>query len=295
MKSFGLTVKAKLSATLMLLAALLVGVGAMGFVGTRSTSSDLEMMFNGRLLPASWMDDVNGLQRRSIESIEMATIKQDAETVATAVDTVKDNSARIRATWQQLNAVEVTEEERNFITRLGEFSNTLLSANEAATLAVQAGDFAKAETTMLEESRPTYEKLVDTADDLQAAQITAAQGMWSEAQARFRRNNTLMIGAILLGIVVASVVGTLLIRSISSALNVAVDVANRIATGHVGNHIEVRSRDELGQLLASLAAMDAKLVEIVGGVRSTADSVGSAAGQLSQGNDDLSSRTQEQA
>ena len=41
--------------------------------------------------------------------------------------------------------------------------------------------------------------------------------------------------------------------------------------------------------------MDSKLVEIVGDVRGSADAVGSAARQLSHGNDDLSQRTQEQA
>src|SRR5690606_22915748 len=126
MKSLGLTVKAKLSATLMLLAALLVGVGVMGFLGTRSTNNDLEAMFNDRLLPASWVDDVNTLQRKSMESIEMATIKQDGESVATAVNTVKEGGAQIRATWQQLNGVRASEEESQFIAQLGEFSNTLL-------------------------------------------------------------------------------------------------------------------------------------------------------------------------
>ncbi len=246
MKSPALTVKAKLSATLMLLAALLVGVGMMGFLGTRSTNSDLELMFNGRLLPESWMADVNTLQRKSIESIEMATIKQDGESVATAVTTVNENGVLIRSTWQQLNAVQVTDEERSFIVRLGELSNALLSSNEGAVLALQTGDYSRAESAMLEQARPTYEKLVNTTDELQDAQIQAAQATWADAQARFMRNNTLMIGAIVLGIALASVVGTLLIRSISSALELAVDVANRIATGHVGNHIEVRSRDELG-------------------------------------------------
>ena len=48
-------------------------------------------------------------------------------------------------------------------------------------------------------------------------------------------------------------------------------------------------------MLDSLRRMDSKLVEIVGEVRGSADAVGSAARQLSHGNDDLSQRTQEQA
>ena len=98
-----------------------------------------------------------------------------------------------------------------------------------------------------------------------------------------------------IGIGLAALLGFLLVRSIVSALNAAVSIADRIAGGELGNDVRVESNDELGRLLESLKRMDAKLVEIVGGVRGSADAVGSAARQLSHGNDDLSQRTQEQA
>jgi methyl-accepting chemotaxis protein len=98
-----------------------------------------------------------------------------------------------------------------------------------------------------------------------------------------------------LGIAIAGSLGWMLVRSIVAALAAAVGVAERIANGQLDNEIEVKSSDELGQLLSSLRTMDAKLVEIVSGVRGTASAVGGAARELSQGNDDLSSRTQEQA
>ena len=87
----------------------------------------------------------------------------------------------------------------------------------------------------------------------------------------------------------------LLIRSIVSALNAAVSIADRIASGELGNHVRVDSQRRARPLLDSLRRMDGKLVEIVGGVRGSADAVGAAARQLSHGNDDLSQRTQEQA
>ena len=86
-----------------------------------------------------------------------------------------------------------------------------------------------------------------------------------------------------------------MLRSILGALTAAVSIADRIASGELGNDVRVDSQDELGRLLDSLRRMDAKLVEIVGDVRGSADAVGSAARQLSHGNDDLSQRTQEQA
>jgi methyl-accepting chemotaxis protein len=295
MKVLDMTIKAKLSATLLLMAALLIGVGVMGYMGAQTATSELETMFNGRLLPSSWMDDIVSLERKAIESIERATIKQDAEGSAAATALVQDSAARSRALWQQLSSVKATEAERQLIAQVGDISSTLLRTNEAAVLALQAKDYAKAEKTILESGRPGYEKLVDQAEQLQNVQITAAQVRWVDVQKASERNNALMLGVIAAGIAVASVLGMMLVRSIVGALTAAVDVANRIASGHVGNRIQARSRDELGKLLSSLGTMDGKLVEIVSGVRSAAESVGSAAGQLSQGNDDLSNRTQAQA
>ena len=90
MKFFDMTIKVKLSATLLLMAALLIGVGVMGFVGTRTANAELETMFNGRLLPSSWTDDIVSLERKAIESIEVATIKQDAESSAAAAVVIRD-------------------------------------------------------------------------------------------------------------------------------------------------------------------------------------------------------------
>jgi methyl-accepting chemotaxis protein-1 (serine sensor receptor) len=119
--------------------------------------------------------------------------------------------------------------------------------------------------------------------------------MRADAESAYKRNRTLIIAAIVIGIGAATVMLFLLIQSIVSALNAAVSIADRIAGGELGNEVRVDSNDELGRLLTSLKRMDAKLVEIVGGVRGSADAVGAAARQLSHGNDDLSQRTQEQA
>jgi methyl-accepting chemotaxis protein-1 (serine sensor receptor) len=99
----------------------------------------------------------------------------------------------------------------------------------------------------------------------------------------------------LLAVASAAVFGTLLTRSMVNALNLAVTVAESIASGKLGNRIEIKSQDEFGRLLAAMKDMDGKLGDIVGSVRQGADSVGSAARQISSGNDDLSQRTQEQA
>ena len=291
-----LSIKSKLFATLGLLAAIMCIVGLVGFLGMRQTSNHLDSMFNGRLVPASWVDELVTLQRKGIEAIELATIKQDAASVAAAVDAVKGNAEKIKATWSKLDKADVSETERKFIDAFGTNSNGILDINMNAVSGMQnGGGFDKAEKAMLEQSRPKYDLMTATVDDLKKAQIAAAQTAWDEARGQFRSDNIMIGAAILAGLGLAAFLRMMLVRSIIDALNVAVGVANRMATGHVGNHIDISTNDELGELLMSLRTMDSKLVEIVSSVRTTASSVGGAASELSQGNDDLSSRTQEQA
>ncbi|KQW10564.1 MULTISPECIES: methyl-accepting chemotaxis protein [unclassified Rhizobacter] len=75
----------------------------------------------------------------------------------------------------------------------------------------------------------------------------------------------------------------------------AVVDANRIADGDLSQPILSSGSDEMGQLLKALGDMQDKLRGIVGGVRQNADGVATASAQIAQGNNDLSSRTEQQA
>ena len=84
-------------------------------------------------------------------------------------------------------------------------------------------------------------------------------------------------------------------RRIKSALDKAINVSEKIASGDLTTTIEADTEDETGQLLASLKVMNSALAEIVDDVRGGADSIATAAEQISAGNADLSQRTEEQA
>jgi len=290
-----MSIRARLFATLGMLAVVLCVVGGIGFFGMRASDSNLDMMFNGRLTPSSWVDQLTTMHRKDIESIELATIKQDASSVADAVGLVKGNAEQIKDTWSKLKATHGTEAELKLIEEFGALSNAILDINQTAVASMQSGTYDKAEKAMLEQARPRYEKLTATVDELKAAQISAAQKAWEASQTQFKSQSLTMMGSIIIGLGMAGFFGFMLVRSIVNAIGVAVGVANRIAQGQVGNQVDVTNHDELGQLLSALKTMDGKLVEIVSSVRTTADAVGGAASELSQGNDDLSSRTQEQA
>ncbi len=90
----------------------------------------------------------------------------------------------------------------------------------------------------------------------------------------------------------------LLARSLAGRLKAAVEIAERVAEGDLtalGTLASGASRDEVGQLQASLDRMAAKLMEVTGQVRTAAGALASAAGQVSASAQSMSSGTSEQA
>jgi methyl-accepting chemotaxis protein-2 (aspartate sensor receptor) len=68
-----------------------------------------------------------------------------------------------------------------------------------------------------------------------------------------------------------------------------------LAQGDLTHAVSVRSRDEIGTLAQAMEGFRARLVESLGTVRTSADSVSAASTEIAQGNQDLSGRTENQA
>ena len=106
----------------------------------------------------------------------------------------------------------------------------------------------------------------------------------------------LLMGALgLAGLLIGAVLSFGITRSITTPLRRSVRLARSVAAGDLSNRIEVTGRDETSELLQSLSDMNDSLGGIVVRVRSGAESIATATGQIAAGNLDLSARTEEQA
>jgi len=102
-------------------------------------------------------------------------------------------------------------------------------------------------------------------------------------------------GAALAAVLVGLWLAWRITRSVTQPVGQAVQVAQAIAQGNLAQTIESSAKDESGLLLRSLADMQAHLAGIVREVRHNADGVANTSAEIAQGNNDLSSRTEQQA
>jgi methyl-accepting chemotaxis protein len=130
---------------------------------------------------------------------------------------------------------------------------------------------------------------------MQKQQGDVIAGMTKNAADKYGAIFFSSIVIIALGTVFGIVVAVMFIRGITSPLNEAVAVSNRLSQGNLDIDVDVKSTDETGQLLRAMKNMVEKLREIVLDVKSAADNVASGSQELSSGSEEMSQGASEQA
>jgi methyl-accepting chemotaxis protein len=123
----------------------------------------------------------------------------------------------------------------------------------------------------------------------------SAAGNIREMGDNSRATRNFIVVAFVIGAILAILAAFWLVRMIVPRLLEARGAAERVAAGDLAGEIGATSRDEAGQMLAAIGRMSNSLSEVVTKVRSSADAVVTAAGQVAAGTTDLSRRTEEQA
>ena len=104
-----------------------------------------------------------------------------------------------------------------------------------------------------------------------------------------------ILGLLVAVVVLAMSMAVWVAGIVSRPLTKAVVIAQRVAEGDLGADIRPESKDETGQLMSSLLAMNNSLLRIVGEVRIGTDTIATASTEIASGNLDLSARTEQQA
>ncbi|MEO5659591.1 MAG: methyl-accepting chemotaxis protein [Polaromonas sp.] len=148
---------------------------------------------------------------------------------------------------------------------------------------------------LMKDYRPTQRQWQKALKELVALENKQSGEAATEARKAYGEARTWIYALSTLALALGTLIAWFITRGITRPIQQALRVAQTVAAGDLTSHIEVTSKDETGQLLQALKDMNASLVKIVGEVRGGTDTIASASGQIAIGNDDLSSRTEQQA
>jgi len=295
-----ISIKSKLLSGFSALAAIVMIVSVMALNALNASTEGFSSYVNGVKARADVANDVRtSVDRRAIaaRNLVLVTTPQDLEVekaaVAVASDDVKSNLAHLNDMIAKSSGV--TEQAKQLV---GEMNRVEASYGPVATAIVE---FAlnnqrdQAIAKMNAECRPLLLQLVNATNAYANYTHTREVTLVDEFNQRATQQRNLLIAICLAAIALAGVAGTLITRSITRPIMMAVDIARTVAKGDLSRTVQVRGNDETRDLLEALKEMTERLTDIVGRVRDSSTSISGAAGEIAAGNTDLSQRTEEQA
>ena len=160
------------------------------------------------------------------------------------------------------------------------------------------GDKLTEYTGLLEQEKKVYQQLHERAAQVVERVNQAYAAEDQSMQAELKKNSLLIIGSSALALLVGLVAALVITRLIVAPLRSVILVAQQIAAGDLtGNRVEVRRRDEIGQLMLAMQQMGVGLSGIVSGLQAGIEQLATSAHSLSavteQTNLEVSSQKEE--
>jgi methyl-accepting chemotaxis protein len=278
--------------------ALLVGLGMFCLFEVSSENTHVtELRDNWLPSVRSSLQMQVGLRAIRLGEFRASGAKTQAETQEAEARIEAAIEAYRRAAAEYEKHITVPEEKAAYADIQSLMRKYLDLAQKVRALARENKD-AEAMALMLGESstvRDAIEKDIKTIVDVNVA---GAGREGEAANQAYSRAIALVIGLIIAAAVVALGVALIIARGIGKQLGGeprdAVALASEIAAGNLRVAVRLKAEDR-SSLMFSLGAMKDQLTAIVQGIQSSSESISVAAGEIAQGNTDLSQRTEEQA
>jgi len=294
-----LKVSTRLIGLLGVLAALLLAIGGLGLYGISASNDALKTVYEDRTVPTGQLGKIETLILRNQLSLNAALANPTADNIRERTASIDANVAIVTKLWDAYMQTYLTPEEKTLATNFTNDRKAFTSGGLLpAVAALRGNDLKEAQRLAKDKVEPLFVALERGAEALINLQVDVARKEYEAAVVRYETIRIVSIGAVAFGVLFASALGFIFIRTIGRQLGAepgeAAALAQSVAAGNLSVRIDLKPGDD-SSLMAHLKAMQASLAKVVGHVRENADSVASASAQIAQGNSDLSSRTEEQA
>jgi methyl-accepting chemotaxis protein len=287
-----LTIRARFHFVMATVSAALLAIAAWGLWSTRAETARAEALF----ARTQAMATQTGRLREALSAVR----RHEAAMIAVSVSNPTEVEPFYAAWKRELDALEGAGKALAAGSALASEQARLVADYRAAIdpVAQQLKDAkmdASAALAYAQRAQETLEQLQANAAQFAQSQQTAFEADRAALVAGAERGSIarlVLVGATLLLVLPLL---ALTLRSICRPLDAALEVAGRMAAGDLTQPLQAQGRDETARVIGALEQMRQALRGLVGEVRRSSDSIHAAAGEVAQGNTDLSQRTEQSA
>ncbi len=272
-------------------------IGGIGYYGMSQIRGHMASMYEQETRPLKMLSTISDAYAVSIvdtaHKVRSGAISwMDGRNNLTQAKTAIE---REWAAFTTMHATDATADEVRFISdvKAAKQKADMLVAELAANFGTE--NKAALDHLVERELYPAIDPVTEGIGKLTASQLESAREINELGGQLFARLQAWMLGISLVATLLGIATVTWVARSIRRKLQIAVDLAERVAKGDLEARATAGGNDEINDLLSSLNTMSANLRRIVGEVMTTATSVAKSSQELSTSAEQLSLGSTEQA
>jgi methyl-accepting chemotaxis protein len=276
-----LKISAKLTLGFALVAAIVVIVGVIGMADVAKVNDMLNTMYDDNLIPITMVAKANVRALEHNRALDVYVIESEKTKMDELGRTMTEFEEKLHERLDTYRKTTLSEKEAELLKAFdAAWPIYLQNAKEVMAFSYE-GNNKDAIALMRGKAGASFEKAHEVLWQLIEVNADLAKKADESSNAFAASIKVMMASTIVVGFVVAMILGILISRAITIPLKKAVEVSERIAGGDLTVQVEASSKDETGQLLAAMKKMLQSLSQAIGTVRSGAADVASAATQLS--------------
>ena len=276
---------------------LMIVIGTLGTLGMRDANQAMRSVYQDRVVPLKDLKLIADMYAVNIVDVAHK-VRNKGMGWHEGSSSVSEATRVIHQRWDAYLATQLVEEEQTLVNQLKPLLASADKATEELQQILATQNSAALDDFVLNRLYPNIDPVSERFTALVDVQLTVAEQAYNDSTASYETTFTINIGFILFSILASITLGWLISRSLLKQLggepSYTADVIGRVANGDLSVNIQLNANDNVSVLYA-IKNMVGKLAEIIGDVRSTADSLSSASEELSATAQSLSQAATQQA
>lgn len=297
-----LSIRVKIGSVVLLLVLATVISSITAYSGLKQTNTALESVYKDRVIPLEQLKAISDLY--AINIVDVAhKLRNGNITYEMADSMTREAKVVIDETWAAYMATQLTEEEAAIASEVEALFAPANQAVETFLDLVAKEDARGIENYTIETLYPSIDPLTEKIGDLITIQLRVAEASFLESEKDFRKvmvSLLLSVIGISVAIVLLVVVGLQIVRSVTYLRDLLEALSK--SGGDLTQTIEVKSKDEVGQMAQAVNHFLDNMRQIISKVKMNSTSIESAsvamlddATRINEEIEEISATTQELA
>lgn len=292
---YDLKISVKLISAFVFLALITAAVGYIGMNDSAKIDAMLKDMYDNGFKPVDYISQANVTAIYHNRALDQFILEEEKSKKDAEKEKADGFEKEIQGALDKYRNTRLSDKDKETLSRFDQaWSSYQESAKKVFSLSYE-GKNKEALAIVDGEALTRFQAARGVLDEIVQAKREDAKKSYDESGVLATRIRNVLIGAIILAVALALIIGWFISNIISAPLKKAVGLAHAIADGDLTQRIDIDRKDEVGQLAGTLNVMVEKLSDVVGSVSSASENVSTGSQEISSASEQLAQGSTEQA